>query len=61
MVFLNASVLPRKSLNHNLSWGSPLGDLLPKTRGLERCVLERKREPNTNVSVLGTLRVRTPS
>ena len=47
MRFLNASVLERKSLNRNLSWGFPLGNLLPKTRVLERCVLERKREPQT--------------
>ena len=59
MRFLNASVLLRKSLNRNLSWGFPLGNLLPKTRVLERCVLERKREPNANVSVLGTLHFRT--
>ena len=57
--FLNAGVLPRKSLNRNLSWGFPLGNLLTKTRVLEHCVLERKREPNTNTSVLGTLRFRT--
>ena len=31
MRFLNASVLPRKSLNRNLSWGPPLGNLLLKT------------------------------
>ena len=39
----------------------PLGNLLPKTRVLERCVVERKREPNANASVLGTLRFRTLS
>ena len=61
MRFLNASVLERKSLNRNLSWGFPLGNLLPKTRVLERCVLERKREPNANPSLLGTLRFRTLS
>ena len=61
MRFLNASVLPRKSLNRNLSWGFPFGDLLPKTRVLERCVLERKRELNANACVLGTLRFRTLS
>ena len=44
MRFLNASVLLHKSLNRNLSWGFPLGDLLPKTRVLERCVSERKRK-----------------
>ena len=57
--FLNASVLQRKSLNCNLSWGFPLGNLFPKTCVLERRVLERKREPNANASVLGTLRFRT--
>ena len=30
MRFLNASVLERKALNRNLSWGFPLGNLLPK-------------------------------
>ena len=45
--------LPRKSLNRNLSWGFPLGNL-----PLERCVLERKREPNANARILGTLRFR---
>ena len=48
MRFLNASVLERKSLNRNLSWGFPMGNLLPKTRVLERRVLERKREPNAD-------------
>ena len=57
--FLNASVLEHNSLNRNLSWGFPLGNLLPKTRVLERRVLERKREPNANASVLGTLHFRT--
>ena len=57
--FLNASVLPRRSLNRNLSWGFLLGNLLPKTRVSERCVLGRKRGPNANASVLGTLRFRT--
>ena len=61
MLFLNASVLPRKSLNRNLSWGFPLGNLLTKTRVLEHCVLKRKREPNANASVLGTLRFRALS
>ena len=32
MCFLSASVLPRKALNRNLSWGFPLGNLLPKSR-----------------------------
>ena len=54
MRFLNASVLPHKYLNRNLSWGFPLGNLLPKTR-----VLECKREPNANACVLGTLHFRT--
>ena len=61
MRFLNASVLERKSLNRNLSWGFPLGNLLPKTRVLKHCVLERKRRPNANASVLGTQRFRTLS
>ena len=43
MCFLNASVLPRKALNRHLSWGFPLGNLLPKTRVLKHRVLERKR------------------
>ena len=30
--FLKASVLQRKALNRNLSWGFPVGSLLPKTR-----------------------------
>ena len=59
MRFLNASVLLRKALNRNLSWGFPLGNLLPKTRVLKHCVLERKRRPNANASVLGTQRFRT--
>ena len=59
MRFLNASVLERKSLNRNLSWGFPLDNLLPKTRVLKHCVLERKRRPNANASVLGTRRFRT--
>ena len=59
MRFLNASVLERKSLNRNLSWGFPLGNLLPKTRVLKHRVLERKRRPNANASVLGTQRFRT--
>ena len=57
--FLNASVLPRKALNRNLLWGFPLGNLLPKTRILTHRGLERKRRPNANASVLGTLRFRT--
>ena len=48
-------------INRNLSWGFPLGNLLTKTRVVERCVLERKREPNANASVLGTMRFRTLS
>ena len=52
--FLNASVLPRKALNCNLSWGFPLGNLLPKTRILTHRVLERKRRPNANASVFGS-------
>ena len=39
MRFLNASVLERKALNRNLSWGFPLGNLLPKTRVLKHRVL----------------------
>ena len=61
MLFLNASVLERKALNRNLSWGIPLGNLLPKTRVLKHRVLERKRRPNANASVLGTQRFRTLS
>ena len=61
MRFLNASVLLRKALNRNLSWGFPLGNLLPKTRVLKHRVLERKRRPNANASVLGTQRFRTLS
>ena len=61
MRFLNASVLERKSLNRNLSWGFPLGNLLPKTRVLKHRVLECKRRPNANASVLGTQRFRTLS
>ena len=53
MRFLNASVLLRKALNRNLSWGFPLDNLLPKTRVLKHRVLERKRRPNANASVLG--------
>ena len=41
MRFLNASVLERKALNRNLSWGFPLGNLLPKTRVLKYRILER--------------------
>ena len=63
MRFLNASVLLRKALIRNLSWGFPffLGNLLPKTRVLKHRVLERKRRPNANASVLGTQRFRTLS
>ena len=35
MRLFNASVLERKALNRNLSWGFPLGHLLPKTRVLK--------------------------
>ena len=59
MRFLNASVLERKSLNRNLSWGFPLGNLLPKMRVLKHRVLERKRRPNANASVLGMQCFRT--
>ena len=59
MRFLNASFLERKALNRNLSWGFPLGNLLPETRVLKRCVLERKRRRNANASVLETQRFRT--
>ena len=53
--FSNASLLERKSLNRNLSkLGFPLGNLLPKTRVLKHRILERKRRPNANASVLGT-------
>ena len=61
MRFLNASVSECKSLNGNLSWGFPLGNLLPETRVLKHRVLERKRRPNANASVLGTRRFRTLS
>ena len=61
MRFLNASVLERKALNRNLSWRFPFGNLLPKTRVLKHRVLERKRRPNANASVLGTQRFRTLS
>ena len=61
MRFLDASVLPRKALNRSLSWGFPLGNLLPKTRILKHRVLERNRRPNANASVLGTQRFRTLS
>ena len=59
MRFVNASVLERKALNRNLSWGFPLGNLLNKTRVSKHRVLERKRRPNANASVLGTQRFRT--
>ena len=61
MRFLNASVLERKALNRNLSWGFLLGNLLPKTRVLKHRILERKRRTNANASVLGTQRFRTLS
>ena len=51
----------RHSLNRNLSWGFPLGNLLPKTRVLKHRVLERKHRPNANASVSGTQRFRTLS
>ena len=60
-VFLNANILERKALNRKLSWGFPLGNLLPKTRVLKHRVWERKRRPNANASVLGTQRFRTLS
>ena len=60
-VFWTPCVLLRKALNRNLSWGFPLGNLLLKTRVLKHRVLERKRRPNANASVLGTLRFRTLS
>ena len=53
MRFLNASVLPDKALNRNLSRGVPLDNLLPKKGVLKHCVLQRKRRPNANASVLG--------
>ena len=54
MRFLNASVFPRKALNRSLSWGFPLGNLLPKTRVLKHRGLERKSRPKANASnVLG--------
>ena len=56
---LNASVLERKALNRNLSWGFPFGNPLPKTRVLQQRILERNRRPNANASVLGTQRFRT--
>ena len=59
MRLLNASVLERKARNRNLSWRFPLGNLLPKTRVLKHRVLEHKRRPNANASVLGTQRFRT--
>ena len=43
MCFLNASVLERKALNRNLSWGFPFGNLLPKTRVLKHRVLEQDK------------------
>ena len=44
MRFLKASVLERKALNHNLSWGFPSGDLLPKTRVLKHRALETQTQ-----------------
>ena len=61
MRFSNASVLERKALNRNLFGGFPLGNLLPKTRVFKHRVLERKRRPNANASILGTQRFRTLS
>ena len=52
MHFLNATAFDHASCN--LSWGFPLGNLLPKTR-----VFERKRKTNANTSLLGMLRFRT--
>ena len=46
MRFLNTSVLERKALNRNLSWGFPLGNLLPKTLVLKHRVLERRFATN---------------
>ena len=43
MRFLNASVLEHKALNRNLSWGFPLGNLLPKTRVLKHRVLDPRK------------------
>ena len=57
--FFTLAFLERKSLNGNLSWGFPLGNLLPKTPVLKHRVLERKRRPNANASVSGTQRFRT--
>ena len=52
--FLNASVLERKSLNRNLSWGFPLGNLLPKNTRLKtprfRTQTERKRKRFRNAA-----------
>ena len=50
MRFLNASVLGRKALNRNLSWGFPLGNRLPKTLVLKHPVLERKRKRFRNAA-----------
>ena len=56
MRFLIASVLERKSLNRNLSWGFPLGSLLPKTRVLKhlrfrtQTQTERKRKRFRNAA-----------
>ena len=48
MRFLNASVLERKSLNRNLSWGFPLGNLLPKTRVLKHRVSRTQTQTERN-------------
>ena len=56
MRLLNASVLLRKALNRNLSWGFPLGNLLPKTRVLKhrgfrtQTQTERKRKRFRNTA-----------
>ena len=51
MRFLNASVLPRKALNRNLSWGFPLDNLLPKTpRFRTETQTERQRKRFTNAA-----------
>ena len=43
MRFLNASVLWRKCLNRNLCWDFTLGTLLPKTRVVERHILQMQK------------------
>ena len=44
MRLLNARVLPREALNRKFFFGP----FLPKTRVLERCVLERKRKQKSS-------------